>query len=166
MNGSQGIPPIEEGAAFLGALEPHVRRLVASVTFMNMDCTWEGRQAAEFAALIEAMADWIDGPGRSRMFGLLHEIEATSGIGWQDERRELQSACSADYGGNLEAILDGLHFAAVQGNSARFTGKNVTLLKAIVDDLVRRSFVVIPRTISGLEDILGTARSRQTPAPR
>lgn len=149
------IPRIEQGAAFLAALEPHVNRTLNAYRFGTLEAMWSGQSAGEFADLLEAMCDWIEGPAHSELAGLLREIEEATGLLAAGDREALRVRCNASYNGLLQQMIDNLRLGALPGHTVSFQGRDLNVLKNITDDLVRQTFVNLPEVARSLRGLQG-----------
>lgn len=150
------IPRIEQGAAFLAALEPHVNKILLSLRLSTDTAQWSGLEAATFAELLEVMGDWIEGPGYRAQLKLHNEIADLTGLDATSDKPVLRMKNTAVYGGLLASIIGNLRLGGIPGHWVTFEGRDLHALKVITDDLVRRVFVIVPQAIKDLEELKGS----------
>lgn len=146
------VNPFTERDAFLERLSPHLDRLGLSAGFMNIDIAWEGDQAREFATLIERMAAWIDGEATD----LIHEAVAHHARATGKRHFMTAEQVRERNGGGFTAVMlptvNLLREGAEDGFRAVWRGDGVRAMRALIGDLVDRTFTRIPKRILHLRD--------------
>ncbi|MFG6082873.1 hypothetical protein ACEUZ9_004105 [Paracoccus litorisediminis] len=159
------LRPIDNPEMFLSALDPHVERIRLAAMF-EMEAVWQGMAASEFSDLLEVMQDWIEGPVQKGLIQRIGVIEGFLGPMSDAEIDNMRMQAQAQYKGLMPCMITNLRLAAEPNKEVRVGRDEVKSVKKMVDDIITRCFVSIPKAFDTLDEMIAMGESAiLLPAP-
>lgn len=139
------------------ALSMHLTRLDLSVSISPSFCRWEGEDAGNFAAILDGMAAYIDGPGHLALDQQLANYEThkqETGVASLLIERIRKDGFS--YSEMITPISDKLKTAQKLNMTAEWNEAGAKALRELAYSLQEICFTATPDDLDAVDDEIGT----------